>query len=359
MLDDKFVIDSTVHGYHLGADNLVEGPLRDHVAAEAAASVYNAHLAFQPRGEDSWLLPEERFNNAHDPDLLAGALFAESRTDFCVYHGVPMWGLFRDGGSPAWVGKEMRSRWPGRVALYGPISPWQPDAPEEVDRLVEEDEVVGLKLYPMDIVEGRIKSFRLDDPELVFPLLERARDRGIRVIGIHKAIPAGRVPLEPFDPIDVDGAAAAFPELTFEIVHGGYAFLEETLLQLERFPNVLINLEWVTAFLPNAPKRFAEIVGACCYVGGADRLLWATGCTGMHPRPMLEAFQDLEMPAEFVEGYGYPPLDDSVKRALLGENHARILGLDIEALRSQTAGDEFDRGAELAPPWTSGAGVKR
>jgi len=76
-----------------------------------------------------------------DPDLLAHALFAESQTDAGIYHEVPQWGTMVDGGSPMWVGKELRDRYPGRIALYGAVSPWHKDPLEEIDRLVEEDQV--------------------------------------------------------------------------------------------------------------------------------------------------------------------------------------------------------------------------
>jgi hypothetical protein len=42
---------------------------------------------------------------------------------------------------------------------------------------------------------------------------------------------------------DIDAAAAAFPALQFEVVHGGFAFIEETAFQLARFANVWVNLE--------------------------------------------------------------------------------------------------------------------
>jgi predicted TIM-barrel fold metal-dependent hydrolase len=352
VLHEAFVIDSTVHGYHFAPENIVPGPLKEIVASEAAASVYLAHTVFQPPGDSTWLLEKERFDRAHDPDFLGHALFAESQTDFCVYHGVPIFGFFHDGGSPLWVGREMRDRWPHRVALYGPVSPWRPGAIDEVDRLVEEDGVVGIKLYPMDIVDGELRSYRLDDSELIFPIIERAQKLGIKVIATHKAIPAGRVPTFPFDPVDVEGAAAAFPDMTFEIVHAGYAFLEETALQLERFPNIVVNLEWVTAFLANASRRFVELLGEFCFHGGADRILWATGCTGMHPRPLLEAFSTLEMPEDLVEGYGFPELTREVKQGILGLNHARLLGLDVDEIKRRTNGDEFD-GLDLADPWSS------
>ena len=40
-----------------------------------------------------------------------------------------------------------------------------------------------------------------------------------------------------------------FPDLTFEIVHGGMAFNEETAWLLGRFPNVWVNLETLNIVL--------------------------------------------------------------------------------------------------------------
>jgi len=242
------------------------------------------------------------------------------------------------------------------MLLYGPISPFQPGAVEEVDRLVEEEGVVGIKLYPQDIIDGEIKSWRTDDPELIYPILERAQARGIRSIAIHKAIPFGRVPSEPFRPTDIEGAAAAFPALTFEVVHGGFAYLEETAMMVARFPNVAINLEGGSGYLVNAPRKFAEIIGTFMFWGGANRLIWATGCIALHPRPFVEAFWRLKMPRDLIEDYGFPPLTPDVKQATLSGNIARILGLDLPAIQQTIACDEFAQRTKLAAPW-SGAAV--
>jgi predicted TIM-barrel fold metal-dependent hydrolase len=348
MIGDAFVIDAVVHGYNLSPENQ-RGP----AAAELAAALYyGVHRGFSPRGQEQWILDEQRFMYGHNPDQLAHALFAESQTDVAIYHGVPAYGLFTDGGSPLWVGKEIRSRYPGRMLLYGPISPFQPGAVAEVDRLVEEEGVVGLKLYPQDIVDGEIKSWRADDPELIYPILERAQDRGIRSIAIHKAIPFGRVPSEPFRPTDIEGAAAAFPNLTFEVVHGGFAYLEETAMMVARFPNVAINLEGGSGYLVNAPRKFAEIIGTFMFWGGANRLIWATGCIALHPRPFVEAFWRLKMPKDLIDDYGFPPLTPEVKQATLSGNIARILGLDLEAIKQTIACDEFAKQTQLAAPWS-------
>lgn len=102
----------------------------------------------------------------------------------------------------------------------------------------------------------------MDDPEIAFPVFERARQLGIKVVAVHKALPLGPVPMEHYKVDDIDRAAIAFPGLNFEIVHGGMAFLEETAWQLARFQNVYVNLEITSALLRTRPLAFAQALGA-------------------------------------------------------------------------------------------------
>jgi predicted TIM-barrel fold metal-dependent hydrolase len=346
MLDDEvFVIDAVTHGYHFAPEN----QLAPEFGGSAVQQLYLMAAALVPEG---YLLDMERWIRGNDPELVAGALFAESRTDAAIYHEVPLFGALKDGGSPLWVGEQMRERWPGRVVLYGGVSPRQPGALERVDELVEEHGVKGLKLYPMDLVSGEIERLDMGDPEVAFPIFERAQKLGIKVVAIHKALPLGPVPIGPFQVTDVEEAAAAFPDLHFEIVHGGFAFLEETALQVARFPNVVINLEGTSLLLARSPRRFAEILGSFLAYGAFDRVVWATGAMAVHPRPFLEAFWEFEMPRDLVEDYGFPEVTTELKRAILGENAARIVGLDLDEMKREMEGDEFSAREELAPPWS-------
>jgi len=352
-LEDVFVLDSTVHGYNTREDNFVEGPYKQRVAENLANTLFAGHQSVVPNGDRRWLMERDRFRNGADPDLLGHALFAESDTDMCIYHGVPLYGIYKDGGSPFWVGQAMREQWPDRVALYGPVSPWQPDALDVVEKLITEDKVIGIKMYPMDIVEGEIHSYRLDDPEIAYPILERIQQLGCKIVATHKALPQGQVPSEPFAPWDVAGAASAFPDLTFEIVHGGIAFLEETAWQVQRFPNVAVNLENAPSMmLARQPRRFAHLLGTLMFWDGADRIFWSSGATGRHPQPFLEMFWDFEIPGQMQEDYGYPALTREVKEGILGRNHAALLGWDVDAIRAKLAGDEFGLQKELAEPWS-------
>lgn len=353
-LDDVFVMDSVVHVYNLSAENSVASA-RD-IPMQLGEMLYQGFLLdLSPRGQPQWIPGREIYFGPPKQNIeyLAHALFAESPVDACVYHGIPLYGIFKDGGSPLWVGKEMRKRWPGRVNLYGPVSPWQPDAIDRMDRMIEEDGIVGIKLYPMDLVDGAIKSYRLDDPTIAYPLIEHARKRGIRNVAFHKAMPLGPVPMDPFRVGDIDNAAIAFPDMKLEIVHGGFAFLEETAWLLARFPNVVINLEGSSGFLCNKPRRFAELLGTFLSVGGADRIYWSVGTMAVHPRPFVEAFWNFQMPKDLVEQYGVPPITSEMKEKILGLNHARDLKLDVGDMRKRCAGDEFSRLLALAAPWSA------
>jgi hypothetical protein len=66
----------------------------------------------------------------------------------------------------------MRKRYSERVMISAGTSPWQPDVLDTIDRLAEEDGVVPFKLYPEDIIDGKVKPRRADDPELLFTIFE-------------------------------------------------------------------------------------------------------------------------------------------------------------------------------------------
>jgi predicted TIM-barrel fold metal-dependent hydrolase len=350
MLSDVFVLDAIAHAYNFSPDNRIGQPYADGIAE----GVYQMHREFTPRGRDDLLHDRETFNTRIcDATVTAHAIFGESHTDACIYHELPLYGYFRDGGSPLAIGEEMRQRWPGRVFLYGGISPHQPGALERVDELVEEHKVSGIKLYPHDMVAGELRSFRMDDAELLFPIFDRVQKLGLRTVAVHKAIVMGPVPIEPYFPFEVGAAARAFPKLNFEIVHGGWAFLEETVFLLQWHPNITVSTEGTTGLLFKAPRKFAEIIGTLLAAGAAERILWAIGGLMLHSRPFEEAFWRFEMPRDLVEDYGFPPLTDEVKRGILGLNAARLLGLDVDELKRQTRDDEFAKPRRLAEPWSA------
>jgi hypothetical protein len=76
-----------------------------------------------------------------------------------------------------------------------------------------------------------------------------------------KAVPLGPVVAEDaFNPGDLEGAAGNFPDLEFEIVHGGIAFSEEAGWLLARFGNIYINLEASNIILERRPRTFCKML---------------------------------------------------------------------------------------------------
>lgn len=349
MIEDAFIVDAVAHCYNFSAPNRKIARYCDAVSE----LLYGQHVVMSPAESPEYILPYERMiTEPTKAEWVGPAMFGESQTDVCVYHDVPLWDIFHDGLSPLAEGKRMRELWPSRVALYGGFSPWQPDAFDYIDRALEEDKVLGFKLYPLSIVDGKIRSMPLDDEERYFPILEYMQKRGVKSIAVHKSIPFGPVPLQPFRVDDIDGAAYAFPDLNFEVVHGGFAFLEETALQVSRFPNVVVNLEATAGFMNWAPRKFAEILGMLIAWGAEDRIVWASGCVGLHPRPLIEKFWDFQFPEDLCEQYGFPQITKDMKRKILGENMIRITGYDFKGLRASQQ-DEFDQQNGMNAPWSA------
>ena len=249
---------------------------------------------------------------------------------------------------------EIRDRYPGRVFLYAAVSPLEgTKALEDLERQVDEWEVIGVKLYPIDIIDGKLRPMLMSDEQVAYPIFEKCLELGIKTVGIHKAIPLDTAPLDPFRPDDVDYAARDFPDLNFEVVHGGFAFLEETALQLARFDNVFINLEGTGALLMRQPHAFARVLGEIMVLAGHTKIFWGTGAAAFHPAPLLEAFEAFEMPEELMQNFGYPALTREMKADILANNYATAHGLDVNALRAAIADDELAelRASGTREPW--------
>ena len=206
----------------------------------------------------------------------------------------------------------------------------------------------------------------MDNPEVAYPVFERARELGIDVIAIHKALAFGPVPRRPYDPSDVDEPAENFPELTFEVVHGGLSFTEETAWQVARFPNVKINMEGYGLLMAAGSRRGEEMFAELLSVGGEavfEDLFWGTGTMAGHAQPQLKAFREFRISDEVRRNLGtfetLPQVTDEHKRNILGRNYAETVGLDVDALQERHADDEFaERGGDgeaLAAPYSTTA----
>jgi predicted TIM-barrel fold metal-dependent hydrolase len=159
------------------------------------------------------------------------------------------------------------------------------------------------------------------------------------------------------DVSDVARAARDWPQLNFIIYHGGYRYAgggraEDAWQQFERTGRI----DWVTdlAEIPSQagvsnvfadvgqlfaqttlsePRLAAVMMGQLVKGLGVDHVCWGTDAiwTGA-PQWQIEALRRLEIPEELRRRYGFAPLGDAdgpVKRAIFGENNARLYRYDL------------------------------
>jgi predicted TIM-barrel fold metal-dependent hydrolase len=354
--EDIFVLDGVAHSFDMSEANFADARY-----ARGVTDLQSALFGAMP--PPYGLEPEATLKDWPIEDT-ANLLFRESYTDAAIYHPVPIY-FFKDGLSGFHKALESTKRWPNRfVGSYCTVDPLRKDALGEFERQFELlDNPVGLKLYPIGYDDDKVSPWKMDDPKIGFPLYEKCRELGINCVAIHKSLPLGPAPNgEAFHPRDVEGAAEAYPDINFSIVHGGMSFTEETAWLVARFPNIWINMETLNIVLALRPLVFAEIMAGIMSVAGegvVDRMYWASGAMNCHPRPGLEVFLDFQFPQELLDRTGtfFPPpqLTREHKRKILGGNLARLHGFDLDVLAENIKDDEFSdtQGKPLPTPYST------
>jgi predicted TIM-barrel fold metal-dependent hydrolase len=349
VLNGSVVIDATTHTYNLADDNLRPG----RYATVFREVLWGMHARCTP--------PHARIDRASfcsdwSPEILARTLFTESYVDLAVHHRLRLDSLFADGLVREEKSAELVRRWPHRFLTYAGVNPLDGAATcrrelrEQVERLPG---TVGVKLYPDAGTPDR--SWRMDDPGIQ-PIFELAIDLGLKVIAVHKVVPNGLTPLDPYRIDDLERAAIAYPQLNFEIVHAGMLpFVDEVTLALARLRNVYANLEITSAFLERGFGFARDALAQFIAFAGADRILFASGGLHFHPQPVIESIAAMTFPDELRDRYRIGPFTDAQKAGILGGNYARMVGLDLDAVRRDIAGDEFGtpRPDRVRPPWTA------
>ncbi|HEY1970301.1 MAG TPA: amidohydrolase family protein [Pseudonocardia sp.] len=347
MIGDWVIADAVIHGFNLSRPNWNSPETENLVLGQGRANAVRSE-------EAATLGPGARTRNWLAEDL-EDVVFLESPIDVAAYHGVPMWYHFKDGVSDFRKGLVLRERHPERVLVYGPLDPTQgKKALDDMERLVGEFQVDGIKVYGASYrPDGTVLPVQLNDPKIGYPFIEKAIELGVKVIAAHKMLP----PIGPFAAFgvsDIPNPAGLYPEMQFEIVHAGMAFVEDTAM-MAFHKNIWFTMESTAVFAQKMPRRFAQFVGALLANGGGDRLMFASGTTLQHPRPLIDAFLDFEMPEDLMVDYGYPAFDEQTKRNVLGENLLRLHGLDREKVVAAVSNDDLARRrAEIGrvEPWS-------
>jgi predicted TIM-barrel fold metal-dependent hydrolase len=324
-----FVFDCVCHIFNFDPANAIGQP----------GQMFDEHLyAFHQflTREGETVLDRESFMREWSVDEIYDMVIEGSDTDMIVAQPLPLTDLFHDGLSDWRKCADMAARHPDRAVFWGSINPLEgKGALDLMKRQVEDHGAKAFKLYNVRYDYGQPFPWRMDDPRIAYPVFEQAQELGVNLIGVHKGVPLGPQPIEHTRTFDMDGAAANFPEINFVIFHVGLPWLDEVLWQLVRYPNLYASIAATVNFIARQPRVFAEMLGKLMWWCGEDKIIYGGEAPIWHPQWALEEFWRFELPNDIVEERGYPPLTEQAKRKILGENLARLHGIDIDAKKAE------------------------
>jgi predicted TIM-barrel fold metal-dependent hydrolase len=209
--------------------------------------------------------------------------------------------------------------------------------------MVEEYPIQGLKLYTAEWRHGS-RGWRLNDP-WAYKYLALCQDLGIKNIHVHKGPTIYPLSMDAFDVHDVDDAATDFPALNFIVEHVGLPRLEDFCWIATQEANVYAGLSAAMAFIYRRPRYFAEIMANLLFWLGPEKLCFGSDYAIWSPQWQIETFMAFEFPEEIQQEYGVE-LTLEIKRKILGENAARLYGIDIGAQKTVLSQDGI--GVKLA-----------
>jgi uncharacterized protein len=353
LLSDQFVMD--VHTHFLRDDTRLHSFVD--LRTDTGRRGYNPALARRPQTIEDLKFP-----------TYVKEMFLDSDSKIAVLSGAPSdiprdWMLSNDSIRSA-CDRVNHFAGSQRMLPHFIFVPGQPGWLEAIDRGVELLKPAGWKGYTIgDNTHKEISRFpwRMDDPAVTYRGYEKFAKSSSRIVAVHKGLfpPSDeqRFPrLTQYARVDDVGQAAKdWPQLDFLIYHAGYRYIggDNPALAAKHFDDTG-RMDWVSdlaetpakhgvtniyadvgasfaAVCLSHPRAAAAMLGILIKGLGADHVLWGTDSLWFgSPQWQIEAFRRMEIPEDMQRKYGFAPLgpaDGPVKRAILGENGARVYGL--------------------------------
>jgi uncharacterized protein len=198
-------------------------------------------------------------------------------------------------------------------------------------------------------------TFHSPGEQIAYPMLEEAQRLGLRLVNIHKGLPAtfARGSEETVRATDFPKAVHDFPKLSFCAYHSAYfgsnddhpegkAGLDnwewlEVIASIPKKERKRVYSEIGSTFaivLARGPDMAAHFIGKLLKALGPKNILWGTDSIWWgSPQWLIDAFKALTIPEEMQEQFGYPALTEKTKRRILGLNAARLYGVKPRAER--------------------------
>lgn len=243
-----------------------------------------------------------------------------------------------------------------RLVIHGMVLPDRGQAQlDGMQALVEEQGIAAWKCYT------QFGGWRLDDPDVGIPFIEKARELGVKIICAHKGLTLPGLDPDYAAPDDLAAVAAMYPDTAFIAYHSGYetdaaegpydpqategidTFIKAIQdHQLGPGDNVYAELGSTWQNLIGKPVEAQHAIGKLLSHLGPDRILWGTDSIWYgSPQAQIEAFRSFEISQELQDQYGYPALTPEAKAKILGLNAAALYGIDPEATLCEIRDDQL------------------
>ncbi len=213
-------------------------------------------------------------------------------------------------------------RYPDTFIGFGAVNPRYRGveaAVKELERLIVDLKLTGLKLYPM------YDLYSVDDEELTWPIFEKALELNIPVMVHQASTPARYAPLELGRPFLLDKVGRAFSDLKLLVCHAGAPWLDECIVLVERHPNFYMDVSFTNSLLTR--EEMYRFIDRCRRWGvPLTKVCWGTDY------PCFETVEQL-VPKfltmnEEADRLGMPRISDEEMELMMGGNFLRFCGLD-------------------------------
>jgi uncharacterized protein len=325
---DLFVIDGHTHLWDASPTNW-----RNKYGEGWIKCFYAFHNGLSP-ADAVW--PFEKFCQ-YGEETMVDDLFCKGYVDMGILNSTYLYEFYLNGFNSHIQNNALKAQYPDRFILCGSFDPRAEEAGLDAFRhMVADYPIQGLKLYTAEWRDGS-RGWRLNDP-WAYKYLALSQELGIKNIHVHKGPTVYPLSRDAFDVHDVDYAATDFPDLNFIVEHVGLPRLEDFCWIATQESNVYAGLSVAMAFSRLRPQYFAEIIANLLFWLGPDKLCFGSDYAIWSPKWLIEKFMAFELPDEIKKEYGVD-LTLEIKRKILGENAARLYGIDIAAQKAKLSQD--------------------
>jgi hypothetical protein len=263
----------------------------------------------------------------------------------------------------------------GRLQLNSVIAPNVGPVERTLDAMTSAaagGSVAAFKVYTAWSPDGR--GYSLEDPAVGLPVVQHARDLGVKVFVAHKGLPLVHFDAAHNGPEDIVAVSRLFPDMQFVVFHAGWdprhregayragsgSGIDRLLAAMDRAAlapngNLWVDLATVWRQLMTRPDEAAHVLGKLLSRVGSSRVLWGTDAVWYgSPQPQIAALRAFEITPAYQARYGYPALTSELKAQIFGLNAATLFGVDPHARRcaldeSRAAAAEAQRDGATAP----------